>query len=126
MATTNTEPVQAPPPPPPADTDAWTIESSKSLYNVDGWGAGFFDVNERGHVVVRPDAAHTDREVDLFDLANDLEEQGVQLPVLLRFSDILRSRLDALAQRFENAREEFGYTGAYTTVYPIKVNQQRH
>jgi arginine decarboxylase len=117
---THTEPV-------PADTEAgWTIESAKALYNIEGWGAGFFDVNRQGHVVVRPDQAHPDRDVDLYDLANDLEEQGVQLPVLLRFSDILRSRLDALSERFTAARDEFGYTGHYTTVYPIKVNQQRH
>ncbi|HMC55454.1 MAG TPA: biosynthetic arginine decarboxylase [Gemmatimonadaceae bacterium] len=117
---THTEPV-------PADAAAgWTIESAKSLYNVEGWGAGFFDVNAKGHVVVRPDAGHPDRELDLYELANDLEEQGVQLPVLLRFSDILRSRLDALSQRFTHAREEFNYAGGYTTVYPIKVNQQRH
>jgi arginine decarboxylase len=131
MATTNTESVQVTPPPPPVpppapDAGGWSIDASKTLYNVEGWGAGFFDVNDRGHVVVRPDANHPDRELDLFDLANDLEEQGVQLPVLLRFSDILRSRLDALALRFQNAREEFNYTGGYTTVYPIKVNQQRH
>jgi arginine decarboxylase len=113
----------------PISTEApagWTIESAKALYNIDGWGAGFFDVNAKGNVVVRPDHQHPDRELDLFELANDLEEQGVQLPVLLRFSDILRSRLDALTERFVNAREEFGYTGGYTTVYPIKVNQQRH
>ena len=107
-------------------TDGWTTDSSKELYNVDGWGSGFFDINARGHVIVRPDLAHPDREIDLFDLANDLEEQGVQLPVLLRFSDILRSRLDALTARFDHAREEFAYSGGYTTVYPIKVNQQRH
>ena len=113
----------------PVSTDApagWSTESSKALYNIDGWGAGFFDVSPRGHVIVRPDSQHPDREIDLYDLANDLEEQGVQLPVLLRFSDILRSRLDALSERFTRAREEFGYTGNYTTVYPIKVNQQRH
>jgi len=117
---THTEPV-------PADAaPGWTIETAKSLYNIDGWGAGFFDINAKGHVVVRPDADHPDRELDLYELANDLEEQGVQLPVLLRFSDILRSRLDALTLRFKNAREEFNYDGGYTTVYPIKVNQQRH
>ncbi|MEX2153353.1 MAG: biosynthetic arginine decarboxylase [Gemmatimonadaceae bacterium] len=117
---THTEPV-------PTEAPAgWTIESAKQLYNIDGWGAGFFDVNGSGHVVVRPDQEHPDRELDLYDLANDLEEQGVQLPVLLRFSDILRSRLDALSLRFANARDEFGYAGGYTTVYPIKVNQQRH
>ncbi len=64
--------------------------------------------------------------MDLYEITNDLEEQGIALPVLLRFSDILRSRIEDLTTRFEQAREEFGYTGGYTTVYPIKVNQQRH
>jgi len=104
----------------------WSIESARTLYNIEGWGAGFFDVNELGHVIVRPDKERPEYMIDLFDIANDLEEQGVALPVLLRFSDILRSRIEALTTRFEQAREEFGYTGGYTTVYPIKVNQQRH
>ena len=121
MATHTAE--QAAPPESPA---VWSVEQAKQLYNIEGWGAGYFDVNARGRVVVRPDKEHPDRELDLYELANDLEEQGVQLPVLLRFSDILRSRLDALTERFLNAREEFDYTGGYTTVYPIKVNQQRH
>ena len=121
MATHTAE--QAAPPESPA---VWSVEQAKQLYNIEGWGAGFFDVNARGRVVVRPDKEHPDRELDLYELANDLEEQGVQLPVLLRFSDILRSRLDALTERFLNAREEFDYTGGYMTVYPIKVNQQRH
>jgi hypothetical protein len=60
------------------------------------------------------------------ELARDLEAQGIQLPVLLRFSDILRSRIETLSERFANAIKEFEYTGGYTTVYPIKVNQQRH
>jgi arginine decarboxylase len=112
------------PPPPPAEP--WTIASARSLYNIEGWGIGFFDINEAGHVVVRPDRAKEDRELDLFDLANDLEEQGVGLPLLLRFSDILRSRIESLNEKFLRAREEYGYDGGYTTVYPIKVNQQRH
>jgi arginine decarboxylase len=111
----------------PAETAPhWSIDSARALYNIEGWGAGFFDINERGHVIVRPDKERPEYMIDLFDVANDLEEQGVALPVLLRFSDILRSRIEALATRFEQAREEFGYTGGYTTVYPIKVNQQRH
>ena len=115
-----------------ADTEAaaagtgWSIDSARALYNVEGWGAGFFDVNERGHVIVRPDKERPDRVIDLYEITNDLEEQGIALPVLLRFSDILRSRIEALTTRFEQAGEEFGYTGGYTTVYPIKVNQQRH
>ena len=113
-------------PAPLAAASAWSIEAARALYNIEGWGAGFFDVNEKGHVVVRPDQAREDRVVDLYEITNDLEEQGIALPVLLRFSDILRSRIEALTSRFEQAREEFGYTGGYTTVYPIKVNQQRH
>src|SRR4051812_29942887 len=104
----------------------WSIESARTLYNVEGWGAGFFDVNEKGHVIVRPDKDRPDAVIDLFEVTNDLEEQGIALPVLLRFSDILRSRIEALTTRFQLAREEYAYTGGYTTVYPIKVNQQRH
>ncbi len=105
---------------------AWTIDAARSLYNIEGWGAGYFDVNERGHVIVRPDPDRPHLTLDLKDLARDLEEQGVQLPVLLRFSDILRSRIETLSERFGGAMKEFEYTGGYTTVYPIKVNQQRH
>ncbi|HEY4304585.1 MAG TPA: biosynthetic arginine decarboxylase [Gemmatimonadaceae bacterium] len=104
----------------------WSIETAKKLYNVEGWGAGFFDINEKGHVVVRPDKDRPDHVIDLYDVTTDLEEQGMALPVLLRFSDILRARIESLTSRFELAREEYAYTGGYTTVYPIKVNQQRH
>src|SRR5882757_1038499 len=114
------------PSPPPAPAEPWTIASARSLYNIEGWGIGFFDINEVGHVVVRPDHAKEGRELDLFDLANDLDQQGVGLPLLLRFSDILRSRIESLNEKFARAREEYGYAGGYTTVYPIKVNQQRH
>ena len=113
-------------PAPAPPSEPWTIESARSLYNIEGWGIGFFDINEAGHVVVRPDREKTERELDLFELANDLEEQGVGLPLLLRFSDILRSRIESLNERFSHARAEFAYEGGYTTVYPIKVNQQRH
>ncbi|MGQ0713387.1 MAG: biosynthetic arginine decarboxylase [Gemmatimonadaceae bacterium] len=104
----------------------WTIEDSRRLYNIEGWGLGYFDVNAEGHIVVRPDKAHPERELDLFELAKDLEQQGVGMPLLLRFSEILRSRIESLSQKFGAAIDEFGYEGRYTTVYPIKVNQQRH
>jgi arginine decarboxylase len=77
-------------------------------------------------VVVRPDPLRPQHALDLRDLAADLEGQGIQLPILLRFSDILRSRIETLSERFGQAIKEFEYTGGYTTVYPIKVNQQRH
>src|SRR6476620_10724662 len=122
MTTTHVPPTTATEPSSPA----WTIDAARELYNIEGWGAGYFDINERGHVVVRPDRDRPDRALDLFDLARDLEEQGVALPVLLRFSDILQSRIESLSERFELAIKEFEYQGGYTSVYPIKVNQQRH
>ena len=72
-------------------SSSWSIDASRSLYNIEGWGAGFFDVNEKGHVIVRPDRSRPEAVVDLYDITNDLEEQGIALPVLLRFSDFLRS-----------------------------------
>ncbi|HZI30672.1 MAG TPA: biosynthetic arginine decarboxylase [Gemmatimonadaceae bacterium] len=117
-----TPPATTPSPVPPE----WSVEDAKTLYNVEGWGAGFIDINASGHVVVRPDPERPDHVLDLHVLAMDLEEQGVALPVLLRFSDILQTRIEQLSERFESAIREFEYSGGYTTVYPIKVNQQRH
>ena len=110
----------------PEADEIWTTESARTLYNIEGWGIGYFDINEKGHVVVRPDADNPTRELDLYELASDLEAQGVGLPLLLRFSDILRSRIESLTERFDRAIREYEYTGGYTTVFPIKVNQQRH
>ncbi len=103
----------------------WTVKDAEKLYNMGGWGQGYFRISPEGHVTVHPDA-NRKRGLDLYNLAMDLNEQGVGLPLLLRFSDILRSRITALAAEFSNAIKEFGYDAAYTTVYPIKVNQQRH
>ncbi|HET8833994.1 MAG TPA: biosynthetic arginine decarboxylase [Gemmatimonadales bacterium] len=104
---------------------AWSTKDAEKLYNMSGWGQGYFRVNPEGHVTVHPDA-NRKRGLDLYQLAMDLNAQGVGLPLLLRFSDILRSRIQALASEFASAIKEFGYEGSYTTVYPVKVNQQRH
>jgi arginine decarboxylase len=113
-------------PSPEAEIDKkWSIEDSRELYNVEGWGIGYFDINDKGHVSVHP-TKDPARGLDLFELATDLEAQGVGLPLLLRFSDILRTRIENLGERFATAIRDFDYQGGYTTVYPIKVNQQRH
>ena len=104
---------------------SWTVDDSRELYNVEGWGIGYFAINDEGHVTVHP-TKEPDRGFDLYEMARDLEQQGVGLPLLLRFSDILRNRIQALTGRFEQAIREFEYEGGYTSVYPIKVNQQRH
>lgn len=92
---------------------------------MDGWGIGYFGIDGKGHLTVHP-TRDPDRGLDLFEIAMDLDAQGVGLPLLLRFSDILRTRIEMLADRFHTAMREFEYRGGYTTVYPIKVNQQRH
>ena len=113
-------------PSPEAEIDKkWSIDDSRELYNVEGWGIGYFDINDKGHVSVHP-TKDPARGLDLYELATDLEAQGVGLPLLLRFSDILRTRIENLGERFATAIRDFDYQGGYTTVYPIKVNQQRH
>ncbi len=118
-------PIIPPPPGPAPEPPRWTIKDTEKLYNMKGWGLGYFRVNDDGHVTVHPDGS-PGREIDLYNIAMDLSAQGVGLPLLLRFSDILKSRIAELAHRFATAIEDFGYEGTYTTVYPVKVNQQRH
>ena len=126
MTSTRIPAATTPAPTPPAEPQSWSVEDAKELYNIEGWGAGFFDINDAGHVIVRPDPSVPGTTLDLFEIAVDLEAQGVPLPVLLRFSDILKRRIETLSESFATAIREFEYTGGYTTVYPIKVNQQRH
>ena len=90
-----------------------------------GWGLGYFRVNDEGHVTAHPTPDSADA-VDLYRLAVDLTEQGVGLPLLLRFSDILRSRIEAVTEAFRTAIHQFEYGGTHSLVYPIKVNQQQH
>ena len=101
----------------------WAATDARAQYNIPFWGEGYFDVNAAGHVVVRP---HRDNgaEVDLYELARRLPQEGLDLPVLVRFKDILHDRVDALADAFSGVIGELGYGGRYTAVYPIKVNQQ--
>jgi arginine decarboxylase len=112
-------------PEPTIANSAWSIKDAEKLYNMRGWGLGYFRTNADGNVTVHPDQAG-DRAIDLYRLALDLNDQGIGLPLLIRFSDILKARIESLATEFRRAREETGYEGGYTSVYPIKVNQQRH
>lgn len=103
----------------------WTTEQSKELYGVGYWGSGFFDVNEKGNIAVTPQGA-TGPHVDLLELTQDLQERGIQVPMLIRFPDITKARIELLSKCFAKAIEDNGYKGSYRGVYPIKVNQQRH
>ena len=104
---------------------AWTVGDSTELYNVAGWGRDFFSINEAGNVAVTPAGPGT-LKIDLKELVDDLQSRGLNLPILIRFSDILRTRLDQLFGAFQQAIVENDYKGTFRGVYPIKVNQQRH
>ncbi len=103
----------------------WQIDDSRSLYQVKGWGAPYFNINEKGNAEVRPDPRRELR-VDLYELAQELQEKGNELPILIRFSDVLDDRIRQLNECFNRAITEYEYQGEYRGVYPVKVNQQRH
>jgi arginine decarboxylase len=103
----------------------WTVTDSLELYNVRQWGAGFFGVNDKGNVAVSPRGADGP-SIDLKELVDELLQRGIDAPILIRFSDILRSRVIQLCDAFQKASEDNQYTGSFMGVYPIKVNQQRH
>ncbi len=102
----------------------WTIDEAREHYNIKGWGAGYFDINSKGNIVVHPDQKST-HYIDLKELVDDIQSKGYSLPVLIRFSDILKASIANLANSFQNSIDEYGFEGQYHGVYPIKVNQQR-
>jgi arginine decarboxylase len=101
------------------------VKDSLELYNVHGWGGGFFTINDAGHVEVRP-AGLDSPSIDLKELVDHLQSRGLKLPILIRFSDILRRRILQLCAAFQHAIVDNEYQGQYRAAYPIKVNQQRH
>ena len=105
--------------------NSWSAQMSEALYGVVGWGEPYFSINDKGHVEVRPDPA-VERGIDLFELTTQLTERGLDLPLLIRFPNILHDRIRLLNTCFEKAIKEYGYQGRYRGVFPIKVNQQRH
>ncbi|MCI0683225.1 MAG: biosynthetic arginine decarboxylase [Gemmataceae bacterium] len=105
--------------------DQWKILDALETYGVRHWGKGYFGVNDKGHVTVHPNK-NPDQAIDLKDLIDQLQERGIQLPILIRFTDILRHRVGEIFDAFKTAIAEYNFLGNYTCVYPIKVNQQRH
>ena len=101
----------------------WTIEDSKELYNINGWGTSYFGINEQGNVYVTPCKDNT--QIDLRDVMDELALRDITAPVLLRFPDILDNRIEKTASCFEKAKKEYGYKGQNFIIYPIKVNQMQ-
>ena len=101
----------------------WTIEDSKELYNINGWGVSYFGVNESGNLCVTPCKDQT--EIDLREVMDELALRDVMPPVLLRFPDILDNRIEKTASCFKKAAKEYEYKGENFIIYPIKVNQMQ-
>src|SRR5665213_1155194 len=102
----------------------WDIQAARALYNINRWGARYFDINEAGHVVAMP-LRENGAVVDLTDVIEEAKGRGLKFPVLIRFQDILRDRVEAINQAFAASIAEFNYQNKYRGVFPIKVNQLR-
>src|SRR6266536_3302327 len=103
---------------------AWSIQQARNLYSIHLWGAKYFDINDAGRVIAKP-LGDSGASVDLTDVIEEAKARGLKFPVLIRFQDILRNRVEAINLAFRNAITEFNYQGRYRGVFPIKVNQLR-
>lgn len=102
----------------------WSSEQAEATYFVDRWGDDYFSINDLGHVAVHPIRGSL-ISIDLFEIVEQLKERGVAFPVLLRFQDLLKSRVEHLNEAFNSAIDRFEFEGTYQGVYPVKVNQLR-
>ncbi len=104
----------------------WSIKDAVELYGIENWGSDFFQVNKDGEVTVTLRKGDALEPVSLFQIARGLDERGITMPVLMHFPDLIFNRIDRINKSFNNVIKEYGYTGNYRGVYPIKVNQQQH
>lgn len=105
--------------------DRWTTEEARELYGINAWGRDYFDISETGEAQVYLRDGDKTRPVSLAGVIADLNERGIQAPILLRFKDLLDSQITKLNESFRNAMKQQEYRGNYRGVFPIKVNQQQ-
>src|SRR5438874_9546357 len=111
-------------PPRQEEMKDWDVESAIATYNVDGWGGGYFTVNAEGNVVAKP-LQENGGAIPILEVVNEARSRGLPFPLVIRFQDLLRHRVESVNRAFENAITEFNYRGKYRGVFPIKVNQLR-
>ena len=100
------------------------IEQTLETYGIENWGAGYFDVNRKGNLIVRPTEGDS-RSADLKEIIDDLARRGIGAPVLLRFPQLVAAQVRKLQRAFSRSIREYDYQGTHMCVYPMKVNQQR-
>src|SRR6185503_1287761 len=107
-----------------ADGSRWNIQAARNLYNIHRWGSNYFDINEAGRVVATP-LQEAGCAVEIADVIEEAKGRGLNFPLLIRFQDILRHRVEALNNAFRSSIKEFNYRGQFRGVFTIKVNQLR-
>jgi len=105
-------------------SDSWDIPSAVSLYNIDRWGSGYFTINRSGNVQVMP-TQQDDSSIDLMEVIQEARDRGMAFPLVIRFQDLLRHRVETVNRAFQSAISEAAYKNVYKGVFPIKVNQLR-
>lgn len=101
----------------------WTKEDADHIYHVTSWGDGYFDISENGNLIVRPDKGN--HSIEIKKVIDEMRHQGVTLPAVIRFHDVLRNQVKDINRTFRSVIEEADYSGRYFGVYPVKVNQMR-
>jgi arginine decarboxylase len=102
----------------------WDLEAANATYNVQGWGSGYFSINANGNVVAKP-LQEEGGAIDILEVVNEARSRGLGFPLVIRFQDLLRHRVECVNHAFESAISEFNYGSHYRGVFPIKVNQLR-
>ncbi len=101
---------------------SWSVARAREFYSIHVWSEGYFDVNENGHMVAKPDKTIS---IDLFEVSEKIKQQGLSLPVLIRFPQILHARVQEIDSAFQTAATAYKSKLKHISCYPIKVNQQR-
>ncbi len=102
----------------------WATNKIIEEYQIKGWGSGYFDINQKGNVIIRPD--QNSHSYDLLELVQSIILRGMEAPILLRFDGIIRHRINHVKQSFDLAIKEYDYQNKYQFIFPVKVNPQRH
>ncbi len=103
----------------------WTIEDSISIYNIDKWGDEYFSINSKGNISITPEKKST-KNIDLFKLIEELKSREINTPLIVRFNDILKDRINGLHEAFSKAIKTYEYKNIYQGVFPVKCNQQKN
>ncbi|WJG09227.1 biosynthetic arginine decarboxylase [Aliiglaciecola sp. LCG003] len=108
-----------------SNSDTWSIDDAEKLYGVKRWGGGYFEIGPNGNLHVTPDVNNEKMRIDIKDVIDEIQQEGIQFPIVLRFHDILRSQVALLNETFIKTIKDADYQGSYRGVYPVKVNQMR-